>query len=188
VLQAEAARITQIEGATAQAEENRLTGAGERQRREELAKAVELEGLAQGAAERARRVAAAEALQLEGDAEAAAILARGDAEAQAMSKKADAYEQYGEAAVLEILTTMLPQLVKEAAAPMAGIDKMTVISTDGASQIARNVTGNVTQGMQLASDLLGVDLAAMFQRLAGQGGPALATPPAPPAAATDAAV
>ncbi len=170
VREAEAARIAAIEAAQAHAEEDRLVGAGERQRREELAKATELEGNAQGAAERARRVAAAEALKLEGDAEAASILARGDAEATAMEKKATAYEQYGQAAILDLLADMLPQLVHEAAAPLASVDKMTVISTDGASQITKNAAQNVTQGLQLASDLLGVDLAQMFQGLAANAG------------------
>ena len=168
VREAEASRIASIEAAQAHAEEDRLVGAGERQRREELAKATELEGLAQGAAERARRVAAAEALQLEGDAEAASILARGNAEATAMEKKATAYEQYGQAAILDLLADMLPKLVREAAAPLGNVDKMTVISTDGASQITKNAAQNVTQGIQLASDVLGIDLAAMFQGLANQ--------------------
>lgn len=180
VREAEAARIASIEAAQAQAEQDRLVGAGERQRRQELAKALELEGLAQGAAERARRAAAAEALRLEGDAEAAAILARGDAEATAMEKRATAYEQYGQAAILDLLADMLPQLVKEAAAPLAAVDKMTVISTDGASQITKNAAQNVTQGLQLASDLLGIDLAEMFKTLAGKKADAL-TAPAPPA-------
>lgn len=168
VREAEAARIAAVEAAQAEAEKNRLVGAGERQRREELAKAVELEGQAQGAAERSVRAAAAEALRLEGDAEAASILARGDAEATAMEKKANAYEQYGQAAILDLLADMLPQLVREAAAPLASVDKMTVISTDGASQITKNAAANVTQGLQLASDLLGIDLAEMFTSLAAQ--------------------
>jgi flotillin len=181
VREAEAGRIASIEAAQAKAEEDRLVGAGERQRREELAKATELEGMAQGAAERARRVAAAEALKLEGDAEAASILARGDAEATAMEKKANAYEQYGQAAILDLLANMLPQLVKEAAAPLANVDKMTVISTDGASQLTKNAAQNVTQGLQLASDLLGIDLALLFRNLANQGVNTELQPPKPPA-------
>jgi flotillin len=170
IREAEAARVAAIEAAQAKAEENRLIGAGERQRREELAKALELEGVAQGNAEKAKREAIAAALRTEGDAEASAILARGDAEATAMQKKADAYEQYGQAAILDLLAEMLPRLVKEAAAPLGAIDKVTVISTDGASAMTRNVAGNVTQGMQLASDLLGLDLQALFRRLAaGEG-------------------
>lgn len=168
VREAEAGRIAAVEAAQAEAETNRLVGAGERQRREELARATELEGQAQGAAERAKRVAAAEALKLEGDAEAAAILARGDAEAIAMEKKANAYEQYGQAAILDLLADMLPQLVREAAAPLASVDKMTVISTDGASQITKSAATNVTQGLQIANDLLGVDLAELFRSLANQ--------------------
>jgi flotillin len=168
IRQAEAGRISAIEAAQAKAEENRLIGAGERQRREELAKAVEIEGAAQGAAEKSRREAAAEALRTEGEAEAASILARGNAEAEAMQKKADAFDQYGDAAVLEMLAEMLPKLVREASAPLSAIDSMTVISTDGASAVTKTVADNVTQGMQMASDLLGVDIQALFQRLAGQ--------------------
>lgn len=170
IRQAEASRVAAIEAAQAKAEENRLIGAGERQRREELAKAVEIEGAAQGAAEKARREAAAEALRTEGEAEAAAILARGNAEAEAMQKKADAYDQYGDAAVLDLLAEMLPKLVREASAPLGAIESMTVISTDGASAVTKTVANNVSQGMQIASDLLGLDLQAFFQRLSsGQG-------------------
>jgi flotillin len=167
ILEAQGARVAQIEAAQAQAEENRLIGSGERQRREELARAVELEGIAEGNAQKSRRESIAAATRTEGEAEAAAILAKGEAEATAMQKRADAYDQYGQAAILDLLAGMLPQLVREAAAPMGNIDKITVISTDGASQLTKNVAGNVTQGMQLASDLLGLDLAALFKRLAG---------------------
>jgi flotillin len=178
IRQAEASRISAIEAAQAKAEENRLIGAGERQRREELAKAVEIEGAAQGAAEKARREAAAEALRTEGEAEAASILARGNAEAEAMQKKADAFDQYGDAAVLEMLAEMLPKLVREASAPLSAIESMTVISTDGASAVTKTVANNVSQGMQMASDLLGVDLQALFQRLSGQAGAdVIDTPP-----------
>ena len=97
-----------------------------------------------------------------------------------MQKRADAYEQYGQAAILDMLAEMLPQLVREAAAPMGNIDKLTVISTDGASAMTKNVTGNVTQGMQLASDLLGIDLPSMFKKLAGTGSDAIATSAASP--------
>ena len=119
--------------------------------------------------------------KLEGDAEAASILARGDAEATAMAKKATAYEQYGQAAVLDLLADMLPQLVKEAAAPLANVDKMTVISTDGASQLTKNAAQNVTQGLQLVSDLLGIDLAQLFRNLANQGVNTELQPTEPPA-------
>lgn len=147
---------------------------------ETAAEAEKSRAIREAEAERTRREAAATALRAEGEAEAASILARGEAEAAAMTKKAEAYEQYGDAAIVDLLSQMLPQLVREAAAPIAAIDKVTVISTDGASQLTKNVAGNVTQGMQLASDLVGVDLGALFRRLAGQRGTGELVPPQPP--------
>ena len=63
---------------------------------------------------------------------------------------------------------VLPQVVEKAAAPMSAIDKLTVISTDGASALTRNVAANVAQGMQLGTDLTGIDLAALLAKL-GKG-------------------
>ncbi|MEO1059164.1 MAG: flotillin family protein, partial [Actinomycetota bacterium] len=53
----------------------------------------------------------------------------------------------------------------------------TVISTDGASEVTKNAANTVTQGLQLASDVIGVDLAELFRSLAGQQAEQL-TPPA----------
>jgi flotillin len=173
LFRAEATKQATIAAAEAKAEESRLTGAGERQRREELAKAVEIEGRLQGEAERARRAALAEALRVEGDAEASAIAARGQAEATAMEQKAEAYERYGDAAVLDLIVAALPEVVRAAAEPIGKIDKMTVVSTDGASTLTRNVTQNVAQGLELATSLTGVDFTALFSRLASRtDGPA----------------
>ncbi|MYY04799.1 flotillin family protein [Streptomyces sp. SID4913] len=145
--EAEARRIAQVKEAEAEAERSRLTGEGEKLHRSALAEAV----------------------RIEGEAEAAAIAARGSAEAEAMQKKADAFAQYGDAAVLQMLVEVLPQVVAKAAEPMSAIDKMTVISTDGASQLSRTVTDNVAQGMELLSSTTGVDLAALLKNLKGAG-------------------
>ena len=56
-----------------------------------------------------------------------------------------------------------------ACAPIGAIDKMTVISTDGASSLTKSVASNVAQGLQLGSDLTGVDLGALITRIAGVG-------------------
>ncbi|WCO67221.1 SPFH domain-containing protein [Iamia majanohamensis] len=125
-----------------------------------------------GAAERERRTALAEAIRAEGQAEADSIAARGEAEAEAMAKKAEAYEHYGEAAIIDIVADTLPKVVAEAASPMASIDQMTVISTDGASQTVKSVASTVAQGQELAKTMLGVDLGALLQGFveARQGG------------------
>ena len=158
-------RQATIAAAQAAAEQARLTGEGERARRAALAEANAIEGAKEGEAEQRRRTAIAEAVEREGAAEAAAILARGQAEAEAMARKAEAFAAYGEAAVLDLLVRVLPQVVEAAAAPMSAIDKMTVISTDGASSLTKSVAGNVAQGLQLGTDLTGIDLAALLARL-----------------------
>jgi flotillin len=167
--EAEARRIAQVKEAEADAERSRLTGQGEKLHRSALADAV----------------------RIEGEAEAAAIAAKGAAEAESMQKKADAFAQYGDAAVLQMLVEVLPEVVAKASEPLSAVDKMTVISTDGASQLSRTVTDNVAQGMELLSSTTGVDLAALLKNLKGgrkdtapaglptQGADASAAPAAP---------
>ena len=156
IAEAEANRQATIAAAHASAEESRLTGEGERSRRAALAEAVEREGAAEGAA----------------------ILAKGNAEAAAMQSKADAFGAYGEAAVLDLLLRVLPQVVGAAAAPVGAIDKLTVISTDGASSITKTVAETVAQGMQLGTDLTGVDLHQLLARLSSVVGVRAADGPA----------
>jgi len=161
VFAADARRQATIAAAQADAEQARLIGEGERARRSALAEAIEREGLAEGAAS----------------------LARGRGDAEAMRLKADAFAQYGEAAVLDLLARVLPEVVEAASRPIGAIDKMTVISTDGASTLTRSVANNVAQGLQLGTDLIGVDLAGLLTRLGhdnGQAAPAAVTVDPPP--------
>jgi flotillin len=167
VLHADAQRQATIAGAQAQAEQARLTGEGERARRAALAEAHAIEGAKEGEAEQRRRTAIAEAIEREGSAEAAAILAKGQAEAEAMARKAEAFAAYGDAAVIDLLVKVLPQVVEAASAPLANVDKLTVISTDGATSLTKSVAGNVAQGLQIGTDLTGIDLTGLLARLGG---------------------
>jgi flotillin len=187
IFEAEAAKQAAIAQAQADAEQTRLAGEAERTRREAIAMAVEREAeaakqaaIAQaqgeaervrlgGEAERSQREAIAEAVEREGNAQAAAILARGRAEAEAMDKRAEAFARYGDAAVLEMLTTVLPDVVRAASEPIGQVDKITVISTDGASNLTKTVSSNVVQGLQIGSDLTGVDLRGLLRGLAARG-------------------
>ena len=166
IFKAEAEKAATIAAAQAAAEEARLHGEGERARRQALAQAEEIEGQARGAAEQARREAVAAAVEREGAAEATAILAKGQAEAEAMEKRAEAFKQYDQAAVLDLVVKVLPELVRAAAEPVGAIDKLTVISTNGASELTKTVATNVEQGLQIGSDLTGLDLRSLFTRLA----------------------
>ncbi|MDP9440932.1 MAG: flotillin family protein, partial [Actinomycetota bacterium] len=123
-----------------------------------------------GEAERAKREAIAAAVEREGTADAAFTRAKGEAEADAMRQKADAYKQYDQAAILDLLSGMLPEIVRAASEPVSAIDRMTVISTDGASEITKQVASNVEQGMAIAANLTGLDLRGMFTQLASRAG------------------
>ncbi|MFF7712466.1 SPFH domain-containing protein [Streptomyces sp. NPDC007988] len=145
--EAEARRVALVKQAEADAQRARLTGEGEK----------------------AHRAALADAVRIEGEAEAAAIAARGSAEAEAMQKKADAFDRYGDAAVLQMLVEVLPQVVGKAAEPLAAIDKMTVISTDGVGKLPRAVADNVAQGLELLGSTTGVDLAEVLRGITQKG-------------------
>ena len=164
IFEAEARKAAAIAAAQANAETARLTGEGDKSRRSALAEAEAIEGAKRGEAEKARRIAEAEATRAEGDAQAAAILATGQAEAEAMDKQAAAFANYNDAAVLQMLIEVLPQVAKEIAAPMGAIDKLTVVSTDGAGQLPKQVTDNVVQTMELLKNTTGVDLQSLVQK------------------------
>lgn len=117
-----------------------------------------------GEADLARRRAAAEAVEAEGAAEAAAISAKGQAEAEAMDKKAAAYKNYGESAIADILISVLPDMVREASAPMSNIKDLTVLATDGASNIAKTGMSNIATVMEAGKSLLGIDLGNLVGR------------------------
>jgi flotillin len=156
----------------AQAARNSAIFEAEAARQAAIARAQgEAEGVRLGGeAERSQREAIAEAVEREGNAQTAAILARGRAEAEAMDKRAEAFARYGDAAVLEMLTTVLPDVVRAASEPIGQVDRITVISTDGASNLTKTVGSNVVQGLQIGSDLTGVDLRGLLRGLAARGG------------------
>lgn len=155
--EAEAARTAQI--AAAEADKVARIAAAD-------AAAVEQEK--SGAAERARRVALAEAVRAEGQAQADAIKATGAAEAESMKAKADAYADYNDAAILQIVAELLPAMAREVSAPMSSIDKMTVISTDGASALPKAVTGNLTQVLEMVASATGINVNDLMSTATGK--------------------
>ncbi len=161
---AEARKAASIAAAQAKAEETRLSGEAEKSRRAALAEAEAIEGTKRGEAERSRRVAEAEATTAEGQAQATSILAVGQAQAEAMDKRAEAFANYNDAAVLQMLIEVLPQIAKEVAAPISAIDQLTIVSTDGASAIPKQVTDNVVQTLSMLKTTTGLDLEGLIKR------------------------
>ena len=98
------------------------------------------------------------------EAEAAGIEAKGLAEAKAMEKKAEAYEKYGQVAVIDIIAKMyqnvLPEMAKNVAEPMGKIGDITIYGTSGneASGVSGNVPVVLKQTMETVKDATGIDL------------------------------
>ena len=124
-------------------------------------------------AERERRIreatGAAEAIRLEGLAEAEIIRAKGQAEADAMHLRAAAFQEYNQAAVLDKLLTSMPELAQAFAQSLAGVDKVTIVSTgdghNGISSITGELAKMIAQVPELFETLTGQSVVELLSRL-----------------------
>jgi flotillin len=114
----------------------------------------------------------AAAIRTQGEAEAEIIFKKGDAEARAMNVKAEAYQEYNQAAVVDKLITSMPEIVRALAAPLANVDKITVVSTGNGTTTGMNkVTGDMVsmaaQIPALFETLSGMNMSELFEKIKG---------------------
>ena len=107
---------------------------------------------------RAKAEAEAAAIKAKGEAEAAAIQAKAEAEAAGIDKKAEAMKKYGEAAIIEMLCKMYPEVARAIAEPLGKIDKITMYGDGNTARLTEDVTKSFKQTIDGLSDSLGVDL------------------------------
>ncbi|GAB6929441.1 flotillin family protein [Paenibacillus sp. JCM 10914] len=141
-----------------------------RKMREADALQYSIETQAKASAEQKRLdgMAVADAERAKGTAEAEVIRLRGLAEAEAKEKLAEAFSKFGEAAVLDIIVKMLPELAGKIAEPMSSIDKLTVVDTgkgEGAARVSNYVTELMATAPEMLKSVSGVDLEALIQGL-----------------------
>jgi flotillin len=115
-------------------------------------------------AERQRTIVEAEgkaaAIRAQGEAEAEIIFKKGEAEAKAMNVKAEAYQGFNQAAIVDKLISNMPEVVKALAAPLANVDRITVVSTgNGDSAGMSKITGDITK--------MAAQIPALFETLSG---------------------
>lgn len=110
------------------------------------ASATKATGFASADVSKATGLAEAEANKARGLAEAAVIEAQGKATAAAMQAKADSFKNYNEAAVIEMIVRILPEVAGKVSEPLAKTEKMVIINSGlGSGGGASKVTGDVTQ-------------------------------------------
>lgn len=136
-----------------------------------------IEAMAKAEAERVRvdGIAKADAEKAQGTAESEVIRLKGLAEAEAKRKIAEAFDEFGQAAILDMVLKMLPQYAKEVSAPLSNIDKITVIDSgsDSANGGANKVTAYATNLMSTMQESLketsGIDVKELLENLSGKG-------------------
>lgn len=160
----------------AEAERKRIETLSEaekyRQTIEAQGRADAIKSMATGEAEaiKAKGMGEGQAIRAKGLAEAEVVLAKGESEATAMDKKAQAWKQYNEAAVAQLVIEKLPEIVRGVSEPLSKTEKIVIVNTGGSdgtgvSKVTRDVTNIVAQLPPIIAGLTGVDLHQLVQAL-----------------------
>jgi len=129
-------------------------------------------------ADKQRRIFEAEGkasgIRAEGEAEAEITFKKGDAEARAMNVKAEAYQEWNQAAVVDKIITNMPEIMRALAAPLANVDKITIVSTgntnaSGMHQITGDMAAMAAQIPALFETLSGMKMSDLFSKVRNIG-------------------
>lgn len=133
------------------------------------ASAAKAKGFANADVQKATGIAEAEANKARGLAEAAVIEAQGKANAEATRLKAEAFQKYNEAAVIELLVKVMPEIAGRISEPLAKMEKMVIINSgSGPGGGASKLTGDVTQIMAQLPPVLESLTGVKFEKLLEQ--------------------
>ena len=113
------------------------------------------------------RKAEAEALRYAMEQEAAGIRAKGLAEAEAIEKKAEAQKKMGEASVLEMYLAALPEVVKNAAAPLTQTDRIVMYGDGNSTRLVKDVMNSANQIMEGVKESTGLDITSLLAGVVG---------------------
>ena len=133
------------------------------------ASATKATGFANADVAKATGLAEAEANKARGLAEAAIIEAQGRAQAEAMRMKADSFKQYNEAAVIEMLVRVMPEIAGRISEPLSKTEKIVIINSgNGPGGGASKLTGDITQIISQLPPVLESLTGVKFERLLEQ--------------------
>jgi len=144
---------------------------------EGLSYSIKAEGLAKAEAVRAAGLAEAEIIQAKGEAqaislkaaglaEAAVIQAKGEAEAISLTKKTEAYKQFNDAAIAQMVIEKLPEIASAISQPLSKTEKIIMIGDSGASKITKDITNILAQLPETVKGLTGVDITSILKNYA----------------------
>ncbi len=134
------------------------------------ASATKATGFAGADVAKATGIAEAEANKARGLAEAAVIEAQGKATAESMRVKAESFKQYNEAAVIEMIVRILPEVAGKISEPLSKMEKMVIINSGngpggGASKLTGDVTTIISQLPPVLESLTGVKFEKLLEQV-----------------------
>jgi flotillin len=163
-----------VKPAEAQRQAAILQAEGEKQATIIKAEATQRELEYEGAGEAAKiekmgRAEAAKVLAI-GEAEAEVIKRKLLAEAEGLQRKAEAWKNFNDAAVLNMVVEKMPELAQAFATQLAGIDKINIIDmgngasgAGGVGKVLGTVGGGMSAMLAMLKDQFGVDIASLMQ-------------------------
>lgn len=132
-------------------------------KRQKEAEAMAFEALKKAEAQKAE----AEALRFAMEQEAEGIRAKGLAEAEAIEKKAEAQKKMGEASVLEMYLSALPEVVRNAAEPLSRTNKIVMYGDGNATKVVKDVMTSTSQIMEGVKQASGIDISSLLAGVVG---------------------
>ena len=143
-----------------------LTANTERRAREQRAQAELFESMKKSEAEAYRRQQEAEVLKMTAEAEAyrrqqeaEALKMTAEAEADGLDKKAEAMLKMKDAAVIEMLVNILPEVARAVSEPLNNIDSITMYGEGNTGQMV----GDIMTSMDKVTAGLGLDVRDLIQ-------------------------
>jgi flotillin len=167
-------QATVVKPAEAERQAAILRAEGEKQATVIKAEATQKELEYEGAGEAAKieRIGKAEAAKVlaVGEAEAEVIKKKLLAEAEGLQRKAEAWKNFNEAAVINMVVEKMPELAQAFATQLAGIDKINIIEmgngaggSGGVGKVMSTVGGGMTAMLAMLKDQFGIDIARLMQ-------------------------
>ncbi len=132
-------------------------------KRQKEAEAEMYEALKKAEAKKAE----ADAMRYAMEQEAEGIRAKGIAEAEAIEKKAEAQRKMGEASLLEMYLDALPEVVKNAATPLAQTEKIIMYGDGNSTKVVKDVMTSANQIMEGVKQSTGLDITSLISGVVG---------------------
>ena len=132
-------------------------------KRQKEAEAEMYEALKKAEAKKAE----ADAMRYAMEQEAEGIRAKGLAEAEAIEKKAEAQRKMGEASLLEMYLEALPEVVKNAATPLAQTEKIIMYGDGNSTKVVKDVMNSANQIMEGVKQSTGLDITSLISGVVG---------------------